>query len=280
MGTYRQRAKSGGGGFGILGGLPIGQELGVIDYDGVTYWWDGTVWQAVPADADAANVPALWMFKQQGDDGAAQVPEKKNDFRLTVGVAASNCGLAAPTGKWGPHALQTLGGGLGIQNAPGNALLAFGSNDFVMEGWIQPSILAGAVEEIIDLRNTNGSEVRPVIYINSTNKLVWHISLVDRIVSTTSLTTGVWWYFAIARVSGNTRMYMGTSGSAPQEGGTYADANVYLAPGTSSRFGASSSGASNAPFLGYTDSFRITNGSGRGFSGASIAVPTMPFSTF
>ena len=159
-------------------------------------------------------------------------------------------------------------------NAPSNANYAIGSNDFVIELWVRPTNNTGS-QVYFDGRPASEGAY-PAIYANGTS-LRYYVSSADRITGSV-MTAAAWQYIAVARVSGTTRMYRGTlgGGTAAQVGSNYTDGTTYI--GMPLRLGQGSFGTGPAP--GHYDDFRLTVGSGRGFTGATIPVPTTAFPNF
>jgi hypothetical protein len=95
--------------------------------------------------------------------------------------------------------------------------------------------------------------------------VVWYVNSVGQITSS-ALSTGVWYYFAVTRSASVTRMYI----NGAQVGSDYADTNNYLASGT--LIGVTSDIASG--LNGYLQDFRITRGVARTITTPTAAFPT------
>lgn len=145
--------------------------------------------------------------------------------------------------------------------------ITFGSGDFAIEGWLYFNTISNTYTGVYDGRITNIQGATPTLILNQ-NAISWYTNGNFQITGS-SLSTGQWYYVAVARSSGSTRMYI----NGAQVGQTYSDYTNY--------------GSTNTPLIGklfdgyemngYIDEFRITVGSARGYTGSTIAVPTTPF---
>jgi hypothetical protein len=144
--------------------------------------------------------------------------------------------------------------------------ITLGTGDFVVECWLYLNSVGGSYTGIYDARpNSNGAH--PTLILSGSS-IAWFTNAGFRITGS-ELSTGQWYHVAVARASGSTRMYV----DGTQVGSTYSDSTNY--------------GSSSAPFIGRLfdgyelngniDEFRITVGSSRGMTGATITVPTAAF---
>jgi hypothetical protein len=85
-----------------------------------------------------------------------------------------------------------------------------------------------------------------------------------------SLQSNTWHHVAIARSGSSNRLYVDGS----QVGSTITDSTSWVANPTAVWIGSQAAGTSMNGFL---DEFRITVGSARGYTGATITVPTAAF---
>jgi hypothetical protein len=141
--------------------------------------------------------------------------------------------------------------------------LTLGTSDFTIEGWIYLNTVTGA-QTIFDQRPASTNGAYPVLYMNGAT-MVWYVNTTGQITSGT-LSTLTWYYFAITRSASVTRMYI----DAVQVVSTYSDTNNYLASKT--LIGVTSDIASG--LNGNLQEFRITRGVAR-----TITLPTAPFPT-
>lgn len=174
---------------------------------------------------------------------------------------------------------QTLTGGPCISVGGGTAgsffqtpHQSFGTGDFTIEFFIfanslttTPAFVDNRVVTVpayvIDLSIYNSSAALVTFYANGANRA-----------TSTSMSLATWTYFALSRVSGVTRFFMGlVGGTATQQGASYTDANNYTQQFI--RFGANYLG--NNSFNGYMAELRVTTGIGR--YSANFPTPAVPF---
>jgi hypothetical protein len=144
--------------------------------------------------------------------------------------------------------------------------LAFASGDWALECWLYFNALGGLYTGVYDNRQgSNGAQ--PTLILSGSN-ICWYTNGGFRITGS-ALNTGQWYHVAVARASGSTRMWVDGS----QVGSTYSDSTNYDSP-ASPVIGKLSDGY----FMnGFMDDLRITVGSSRGYSSASITRPTLAF---
>ena len=182
----------------------------------------------------------------------------KNDLE-TVG----NAQISTSVSKFGGGSVAFDGTSTTGLTIPNSSLLTFGSGDWSIEFWIY-RVGNSTTQGVFDQRTAAATEIRPLIYINASNQIVYYTNAVDRI--TASLSQNTWVYVAVVKSSGVTRMYIDGTVQAT----TYTDTNTYLAPTNQTRIGRLIDGF---PFNGYIDDFRITLGRAR----TTTASPTAPF---
>jgi hypothetical protein len=130
--------------------------------------------------------------------------------------------------------------------APSSANYQFGTGDFTIEFWVYLNTVASN-QILYDNRVTAG--LYPTIYM-STSTIKYYTNSADQITGGT-LATGQWYYIALCRASGSTRLFV----NGTQSGSTYTDANNYLV-GTLT---VGSDGAAPGSYLnGYIDDLRVT----------------------
>lgn len=153
-----------------------------------------------------------------------------------------------------------------------NAIAAWtigGANDFDLECYFMPE--GGPTGTLLDFRNGVNANL-PTMYITG-GTVHYLVNSVDKIVGTTAITAGVWHHMAVSRVSGNSRLFL----DGTQEGATFVDATVYIAPvalgiGNAPGFGVAST---NGHFAGA----RYTVG-GTGRYAAGFTPTYRPFPTY
>ena len=103
---------------------------------------------------------------------------------------------------------------------PATANFQFGTGDFTIEFWLYLNSVASN-QVIYDNRNgANGAY--PTIYMN-TSSIRYYTNSADQITGAT-LTTGQWYYIAVCKASGSTKLFV----NGTQSGSTFADSMNYL----------------------------------------------------
>jgi hypothetical protein len=184
-------------------------------------------------------------------------------------IATRTWGFGAPAPtlsnvqvKFGPTSLLVPGAG-NVAVVSGAGGDAFGSSDFTIEFWFNPTTLTG-VMIILDFRSAN-PDAAPAIYFDGTTINYFTANAIQ--ITGTAISTGAWTFIALSRVSGNTRMFF----DGIQVGSTYVDSNVYT--NVHMLLG---SGFNGAQFInGFIDEYRVTSGVGRYTS--NFTPPTLAF---
>ena len=223
----------------VTGTWNVGNTISYYDTDGVTLLASGVI-QSI-----SGNYYII--------DGKQSGFETITDRVGKTVSAGGNAQHSTAQYKFGTASFLLDGTGDYI-SSPTTTDFEFGTGDFCVEFFIRRS-RTGVAEILFDQRNVE-PELVPSMYINSGDKVIYYTNGADRITGTTSLTTGTWYHVAVARVSGNTRLFL----NGTQEGSTYVDANNYAARPV--KFGARNYDNAQA-FQGYFDEIRITKGIGR-----------------
>ncbi len=145
--------------------------------------------------------------------------------------------------------------------------IQFGTGSFTVEGWVYRNA-AGVQHGLICKGATNTGWV---LFVNSSNQLVWTTTTTVQKTSTTTIPATTWTYFAIVR-SGSTN-YMFINGT--QEGATWSDSTNFNQ--TNPLYLGNDRSASTSGLNGYLDDVRITKGVAR--YTASFTAPTSAFPT-
>lgn len=128
----------------------------------------------------------------------------------------------------------------------------FGTGDFCIEGWINPTYVTGTDRVIWDSR-ISPSDSGGGIFIDTNGKLSTYYSGAIRVTSTSTLSAGAWTHFALVRASGTMSLYV-NGVSESQRSFTSAVTN----PGPI-LIGIRQDYAQ--PFTGYISNFRVVKGS-------------------
>lgn len=133
-----------------------------------------------------------------------------------------------------------------------NSAFEFGTGDFTVECWVNPSATP-ADAYIWDFRpNSNGAY--PSLDMQS-SKFVYVANSAVRITGTTVPVVGQWYHVAISRSGTSTRMFV----NGVQEGSTYTDSTNYVVASGRPYIGTDSF-SNTLPFTGYISNFRIVKG--------------------
>lgn len=221
----------------------------------------------VPTDPFFSQVVHLSLF--QGLNGATTFPAIVGSTFVRGGAGAT-LSTVVP-GPFGGSSL--LLGGDFVQ-APSIANYAAGAQSFAVEFYGRQAF--GGAQVLFDMRpGAEGAYMSE--YANGLD-LAYYVSSANRIGPATVLTSAAWLYYCLARDAGAgiTSLYVGAvgAGSAARVG-TWADATVYLQ--SFLQLGRGGFGTGQAS--GNMGPFRFTRGTDRGFSGATVPVPTTNFPT-
>lgn len=128
----------------------------------------------------------------------------------------------------------------------------FGTENFSVDFWIYRN-RTGTTEFLYDMR-TVSTQISPMIYINSGDKIAYYVNGSDRIVGVTTATASTWHHVAVSRQGTSTRLFV--NGNLE---GTYSDSNNY--PERPVVVGARFDGSFG--FYGYVDELRVSKGIAR-----------------
>jgi hypothetical protein len=202
-------------------------------------------------------------------DGATPVDSSSNALALTL---RENAALSTTQSRFGGKSLvlPASGGTSDALSAPSSSVFEFGTGDWCVEGWYYPTQYR---DYSVLWHHGSAFASTPVLYAESNGKLALWGDSANIIPSTNTgaaLAVNEWSFIAVSRSGGTVRLYVNGSlrGSASYGFSlTAAGFTVGLHP---------SSGWNNS-LTGYVDEFRVTKGSGRSYTGATIDVPTGPF---
>ncbi|WJZ48124.1 concanavalin A-like lectin/glucanase superfamily protein [Phage DSL-LC04] len=208
------------------------------------------------------NTSALLNYTNAGIIDNAQ----KNNLE-TVG----NAQISTTQYKWGASSMYFDGTGdyLMMRNTEN---LTLGTGDFTIEFWVYYNSGLTADVALFDCRPASTAGVYPLIYSNTTGKIVWYINSAARITGTTTLTTNTWYHVAVMRTGGSTKLFI----NGNQDGSTYADTNNYLLGTNRPVIGAAGATLGADPLNGYIADLRITKGYARypyNFTAPTAAFP-------
>ena len=132
---------------------------------------------------------------------------------------------------------------------PSSDKVAFGTDDYTIEGWFRPTTISGT-QTLIDLRGST-SDTKLQVLLSGTNiKLA--IAGTDQISSAQIGAADTWYHFALSRSTGVTKLFV----AGVQVGANYTDTNNY----TDSTIRIGSSWNAGDTFAGNIDSIIIRKG--------------------
>lgn len=215
----------------------------------------------IATDPDFASVSLLLHMD---GTGSTFVDSSASPKTLT---AAGDVTQSTAQSKWGGKSALFDGNGDYISVA-NNSGLDFGTGDFAVEFWIFFTSSVSTSQQILYSETTGGFFIglfnAGEIGIGRTGTAWDHYA-------SHSMTTNSWNHIAVARSGTSLRIFVNGS----QVGSTYTNSQSYTLAGGAMRIGGPGGVEYNT--IGYIDDVRITKGTARGYTGASITVPTAAF---
>jgi hypothetical protein len=158
--------------------------------------------------------------------------------------------------KYGTGSMKFNGTTDYLNTSPANQnSFAFGSGDFTIEMWVNPTVLGAANKFLYDGRlSVDGAF--PSIYVNASS-LVLYLANGATQITGGAISTATWTHIAICRSGTSTKLFI----NGTQSGSTYSDSTVYLNNPLRPVIG--SNGPIGAYWNGYIDDFRVTKGIAR-----------------
>ena len=211
-------------------------------------------------------------------DGQASAFTDSSPIAKTV-TAVGSATQSADQSRFGGKSLY-LNGTDSYLNIANNAAFAFGNSDFCIELWLyaaaqtfKPIVnctslvnLTGFALWNFDNNDINASTRRLLFMLNGNQFRI--------VASEDCYADNTWTYIAVSRTGSAVNMYSNGSRVAS---GTFTGS--VASPATPFRVGQvdGTSWSVTRYLEGYIDELRITRGSGRGYTGSTISVPTEPF---
>lgn len=225
-----------------------------------------------PSDPDFASVSLL--LHMDGSNGSTTFSDSSN-LAVTI-TAAGDAQISTADSKFG-GASAYFDGTDDYLSVPTGTHVNFGTSDFAVECWVRASSWAG----VIGIWGTqdNSSSNAPIMRLLSFDgvpQLVVRGGLLDPAATynySSTLASNTWHHIAMSRSSGVFRGYLDGARQFEQTP-TAATLDISLPL----FIGAwNIDGSSLHHINGYIDDFRITKGTARGYTGATIPVPTAAF---
>jgi len=190
-----------------------------------------------------------------------------NDLE-TVG----NAQISTAQSKFGGSSMLFDGTG-DYLTAPSNAVYAFGTGDFTVEGWVY--LGASKAQVIFDTRASGPSTTGIALAIDASNFPYVYVNGATLFTSSTALSLSTWTHLAFVKASGTITLYI--NGTKPTTGSAASATNLTdsaCTVGTAIDFRDTSA---TLHFNGYIDDLRITKGVARytaNFTPPAAAFPT------
>jgi hypothetical protein len=270
-GVYAEAGPSGGGGSGLTwSSVPASATAtgaaGSIAYDNAsgffyvataTNTWKRVALSSWTVDPYFSSVSLLLHGDGSGNTFVDSSPTPK-----TI-TTAGNATQSTTQSKWGGQSIYLDGSShLSVAN---NAAFDLAGVDWAIEAWVYYTSLSG--EQNLLEQFTPDSGPGWTLYKKTDNTFEFFTGS-QPLAFSVGPTINTWHYLAISRTSGVIRAYMDGTLRATLTGDCSSSSQpLYIGV---------RSGSVNR-MLGYIDDLRITKGSGRGFTGSTITVPTQAF---
>ena len=228
----------------------VGNTLTYYDTDGTTVLATGTI---ASKTGDFINLTGRVLGFETITDRVGKLVYPQGDAKLSTAQK-----------KFGASSLVLDGTGdyITVSSTPD---FDFGTGDFTLEGWIYVNSIT-ATNILFDFRTTD-TQAAPAVGFLADGSLFYYVNGASVIAgSAGNITTSTWHHVAVAKASGNTKLYV----NGNQVGSTYTDAVTYIqSPITIGAAFITTAGFVN----GYIDDVRVSKGIAR-YTGATYTVPT------
>ena len=225
---------------GLTGTIVDGNTFTYYDTDGTTVLATGTI-NGVDADGKFYVDGNLTGLETAGERGGKIITK--------YGTPTTDTTIK----KFGASSLE-LNGTTDYIGVAGNNDFGFGTGDYTVEGWFYLTDVS-VTNNLFDFRAGAGTDVAPVLYVNSSAQLNFYSFNADRITGPTLL-VNTWYHIAVSRSAGTTKLFVnGASQGTPWVDSTDYDIAKPLV------IGATWNGADFTN--GYIDEFRVTKGLAR-----------------
>lgn len=218
-----------------VGTWAVGNTVTYYDTNGTTVLGTGTI---ASIDGNYVNLTGRCLGFQTITDRVGKTVYPQGDAKLSTAQK-----------KFGTASLALDGSGDYV-TLPSQPDFNFGTGDFTLECWIYRNV-SGVQHQVFDFRTTN-TQAAPLVYINSSNTLLYYVSGATRITGTT-VAANTWNHIALSRQGTSTKLFL----NGVQVGSTWTDTTNYIqSPLT---IGSRWDGALGN-LNGYIDDVRITKG--------------------
>ena len=238
----------------LTGTIVAGNTFEYYDTDGTTLLASGTI-----ASVDVDN-----KFYVNGNLTGLVTAADRGGKTVT---SYNNASLEVNVKKFGTSSLY-LDGVDDYAGIAANNDFGFGTGNWTVEGFFYPTT-AGTSRVLFDFRASAATDNAVFIGINIANKPYFLVNGVAEIVAGTSVSLNTWNHIAVSKHNGTTRLFL--NGVVQ---GTFVDSVDY---GTAKPLIIGNTYALTAPFAGYTDEIRVSNGIARYTS--AFVVPLSEFTS-
>ena len=227
----------------------VGNTVSYYDTDGITLLASGTI---DSIDGNYINLTGRCVGFETITDRVGKTVYAQGDAKLSI--LQKKFGTAS-------LALDGTGDYATVASTPD---FGFGTADFTVEGWIYVNSIV-ATNLVFDFR-TISTQAAPAVGFLSNGALFYYANGSSVITGTAgNISTGAWHHVALARASGNTKLFL----NGAQIGSTWADTTDYI---TSPLTVGASFGGTAGFVNGYIDDVRVSKGTAK-YTGAYV-VPT------
>ena len=225
---------------GLTGTIVDTNTFSYYDTDGTTVLATGTI-NGVDADGKFYVDGNLTGLETAGERGGKIITK--------YGTPTTDTTVK----KFGASSLE-LNGTTDYLSVAGNNDFGFGTGDYTVEGWFYLTDVS-VTNNLFDFRAGAGTDVAPVLYVNSSAQLNFYSFNANRITGPTLL-VNTWYHIAVSRSAGTTKLFVnGASQGTPWVDSTDYDIAKPLV------IGATWNGADFTN--GYIDEVRVTKGLSR-----------------
>jgi hypothetical protein len=240
---------------GLTGTIVDTNTFSYYDTDGTTVLATGTI----------NGVDAYGKFYVDGNlTGLETAGERGGKIITKYGTPTTDTTVK----KFGASSLE-LNGTTDYLSVAGNNDFGFGTGDFTVEGWFYITNV-GVQSILFDFRAGAGTDVAPVLYIDSSAQLKYYSYNAIRIDGPT-IVANAWYHIAVSRSAGTTKLFVnGASQGTPWVDSTDYDVAKPLI------IGARWDGAAYS-IDGYIDEVRVTKGLAR--YSANFVAPASEFTS-
>jgi hypothetical protein len=184
-----------------------------------------------------------------------------------------NAQVSTSVVKFGSGSFQTDGVAGTYLSTPVTTDFIMGTGNFTIEMFWYPTSVGVQTQVLFDMGVLGSAfDYRPQIYSESGNIIYSGYNYVDDIVGTTPVTANAWNHIAVAKSSGNTKLFL----NGTQVGNTFADSYNYIDGGGGQvRIGTTTYDDTSSSVFGYIDEVRVLQGEAA--YTANFTPPSGPF---